>query len=263
MKSYDQIYRENPDHPWTFDDWEETKLIVGALDSWEGKRVLDIGCGTGDLAVLLSQRFALVSGLDSNNEAISCAKLKYAGLCQPANPSLFFSCSDYHHWPPPPASSYDIITMKGVLEHVEGDPFEELKWIMDNLLKNDGVCIVTCPNWLNARGFILLTMAYLYNEPITRADRHYLFPHQFIDFADKEGLKLDYWTGDFQWAWGDRMVRDLHQRLPKIFDAKKEIQIRRFMKEIVEPYSRFFKIGYDKSNLTGAVACYKLWRESE
>jgi len=266
MKSYDEIYKENPNHPWTFDDWEETKLIVDAVDSWEGKTVLDIGCGTGDLVNLLSQRFAVVIGIDPTITAIEQAEEKY--------PSEVFECLSYKErsdvlepLADNPSTRFEVITMKGVLEHVEGDPFIELKWIMDNLLKEDGTIILTCPGWCNPRGFAMLTMAYLYNEPITRADRHYLFPWQFEDFAHREGLEIEMWSSEYDWAWSGKFRQDFEQRLPKIFNGSKEIQIRRYLKDLIEPYTGWFEVREDLNqgrsrNLTGAVLCAKLWRNN-
>jgi trans-aconitate methyltransferase len=51
-----------------------------------GERVLDLGCGTGDLTAQIAERGALVSGLDASNEMVSEAQRKY--------PSLRFSQAD-------------------------------------------------------------------------------------------------------------------------------------------------------------------------
>lgn len=42
--------------------------------SWEGKKVLDLGCGLGGLGMTLSRKGADVSGIDISSLAISCAK---------------------------------------------------------------------------------------------------------------------------------------------------------------------------------------------
>jgi len=55
------------------DDIERT-LILEMLGDVHGKRILDIGCGDGDLAIALSKRGANVCGVDLSAEAIDAAR---------------------------------------------------------------------------------------------------------------------------------------------------------------------------------------------
>ncbi|MBM7602323.1 trans-aconitate methyltransferase [Metabacillus crassostreae] len=60
--------------------------LVDLLDPKEGERILDLGCGTGDLAKVLSDKRVKVIGVDKSENMIKQAKLKY--------PEIEFSVCD-------------------------------------------------------------------------------------------------------------------------------------------------------------------------
>ena len=51
----------------------ERRLILELVGEVSGRKVLDVGCGDGDLAVELSRRGALVTGIDASVETIAAA----------------------------------------------------------------------------------------------------------------------------------------------------------------------------------------------
>ncbi|TXC92994.1 methyltransferase domain-containing protein [Metabacillus litoralis] len=51
--------------------------LVDLLDPKEGEKILDLGCGTGDLAKSLSDKRVKVIGVDKSENMIKQAKLKY------------------------------------------------------------------------------------------------------------------------------------------------------------------------------------------
>jgi trans-aconitate methyltransferase len=53
---------------------------VDLLDPHPGERVLDLGCGTGDLAEAIARRGATVVGLDASPETVRAARTKYPHL---------------------------------------------------------------------------------------------------------------------------------------------------------------------------------------
>ncbi len=69
------------------------------------KRVLEIGCGTGDLLASIKPRYGY--GMDISSRMISISKIKY----QKSN-NLYFSTS----WP---QEKFDFIFMSDVIEHLE------------------------------------------------------------------------------------------------------------------------------------------------
>lgn len=54
--------------------------VVDWLAPQPGERILDLGCGTGDLASQLASAGAEVTGLDSSPDMIAAARAKYPGI---------------------------------------------------------------------------------------------------------------------------------------------------------------------------------------
>lgn len=103
----------------------------------ETDRVLEIGCGDGYGAILLSDSGANVVAIDVDNDSISYAKRKYD------KENLSFELYDgkvidY------PSQSFDVIVSFQVIEHVT-----DVKAYLNNikrLLKSEGLLIITTPN---------------------------------------------------------------------------------------------------------------------
>jgi ubiquinone/menaquinone biosynthesis C-methylase UbiE len=56
--------------------WREWHTVFESLPALQGKSVLDLGCGVGDLAAEFAARGAHVIGVDSNEELICAAKTR-------------------------------------------------------------------------------------------------------------------------------------------------------------------------------------------
>lgn len=187
----------------------EEREVLGAA-SWKGKTVLDVGCGTGLLAHEIAKRGAReVVGIDFSKEGVEIAREKYRAK------NLEYRVEDLRDH----RGSYDIVVSLGTLEHMD-DPLRALQR-MKKLLKPGGLLILTCPNWTNPRGYILQTLYFLFDAPITRADLHYLTPIEFMAWAKKLGMKLQWKTFYREWAHGDVLLGDFKKRLPNVLrDAK-------------------------------------------
>jgi len=106
-------------------------------------RILDIGCGKGDLAMALStHNVEGVMGIDFSEEAVSAAnqKLKVSGL-----PCQFLHCdaSDFRH-----EVQFDFITMNDVFEHLSNEELSHLFNNLKKLLKKNGEILIHTPNGL-------------------------------------------------------------------------------------------------------------------
>jgi len=78
---YDEIYRDSADSggpPWNIGG-PQPALAAVLDDGVKGPKVLDIGCGTGDLAIALARRGYEVTAIDISREAIDMARAKAAG----------------------------------------------------------------------------------------------------------------------------------------------------------------------------------------
>lgn len=248
LKFYDNLYKKGEKKHYTklllnkgrIPDEEREVLKEIA---WKGKNVLDAGCGTGLLAYLIAKKGGLVTGVDYSKEAIKSARSAYR------HKNLEFLCSDFRHV----NKKYDVIISLGTLEHTD-NPFQTLK-LLKRKLKAGGKMIITCPNWLNPRGYILMTLKYLFNAPITLADIHYLTPLNFQKWSKQLKMKLVWRTFDHSWASGEKLIADFRRRLPNVFrDMKmsKEKEIGNFIKWL-ENY--VVKLDH-KKNFSGAVGLY-------
>jgi len=178
---------------------EERKLILKMGEPWVGLDVLEIGCGEGDLGnMIIEKRECKYFGIDYSNEAIKKAQKKY-----PA-----FVCMNYRDY----KRKKDRIVMQGVLEHLD-DPFTELKWMIDNLLKKKGDVITSSPAFFNTRGFIWMAL-HTAGAVMSKTDLHFIDGNDVEDFCKKNGYGFGFRTCDFDWANGNRMMEDLRQRIP-------------------------------------------------
>lgn len=79
-----------------------------------GDRVLDIGCGHGDVSFDVAQKAQAVTGIDISRENIEIARNKY----QRGNVEFIVGDATTHNWP----KEFDVILLSNVLEHIEHRP---------------------------------------------------------------------------------------------------------------------------------------------
>ena len=65
--------------------------VIALLNPVEGEDILDVGCGTGDLAALIAKQGATIIGIDSSKEMVEAAKQKYPHLHFEIMPAEDFS----------------------------------------------------------------------------------------------------------------------------------------------------------------------------
>lgn len=101
---------------------------------WDGLKVLDVGCFTGEFLELLSSHRADVYGLELQSEAVEIASQKFPGRIYQAdvNSNIF------------PQLEFDIVTLLGVIEHVV-DPIKLIERSAE-LLRRDGFLLIQTPN---------------------------------------------------------------------------------------------------------------------
>jgi ubiquinone biosynthesis O-methyltransferase len=150
---YEEIYRDS-------DVWLYTKsngihsVVLGQIkDYLSNKRVLDIGCGAGRLAIMCANFAKEVTGFDFSESAIRLARL--CASCTKTN-NIEFLVSEINEYCQQTSKKYDVIMMIGVLEHVQ-EPVSILRDVA-NILDKHGTLIVACPNFINFRGFSYMTL---------------------------------------------------------------------------------------------------------
>ena len=110
------------------------KLNLINVFSSEEKKLLDIGCGTGDFLQTAQQNAWTVSGIEPNQQARNIANKK-------TNESVF----DVDQLLKFDADSFDVITLWHVLEHLPN--LDEQIATFKKLLKPNGTLVIAVPNY--------------------------------------------------------------------------------------------------------------------
>jgi ubiquinone biosynthesis O-methyltransferase len=219
--------------------------------SWKGKDVLDVGCGTGHFAHIVAKKGAKVIGIDFSKEAIKLAQQKYR------HKNLSF---EHKNVKSVINGKFDIIVSLGTIEH-QDKPYEILKKFKKHL-KNNGKIILTVPNWTNPRGYILMSLYFLFEAPITLADLHYFTPTTFVTWAKKLNMHLKWETFDNTWASGEILLSDFSRRLPNVLrDAGLPMEKKNINKFLKWLKTEIIPLKH-KSDLDGAMAVYVLSKKS-
>lgn len=107
--------------------------------------VVDLGCGTGSLSVLLAEAGHEVHGLDLSEEMVRAARSK----ATTAGVTVDFTTGDAAH-PPHPKGTFDVVLARHVLWALP-DPAAALEeWV--SLLRPGGVLVLVEGRWSTGAG---------------------------------------------------------------------------------------------------------------
>lgn len=222
----------------------ESMMIVNMLDSWQGLDVLEIGCGHGHLASILSYAGARVVGVDYSLEQIVSAQHTYPKLkFIQSDVASLGALIDGFQTAGGVGNPFHVVVMQGVLEHLD-EPWQELDKIMENLLKPSGTCCLSVPHWVNPRGYIYHALRLLFDAKMSLTDLHYFVKGDFLKYCeanvrsqdgyrkyDESGnltetydpsvisYQCQFSTCDESWSSGEEMIADFRERLPNVLDG--------------------------------------------
>lgn len=102
---------------------QRRERVLEALGEYEGRRVLDLGCASGDLTFALATGGARVTGVDLTREMVHRAESRRRGApeaLQPAAERASFAVADAERLPFSD-QAFDAATCIGVMEYVPDD----------------------------------------------------------------------------------------------------------------------------------------------
>jgi 2-polyprenyl-3-methyl-5-hydroxy-6-metoxy-1,4-benzoquinol methylase len=229
------------------DDSENDNVIIQSIN-WTGLTVLDVGCGSGHTASRIAEAGARkVIGIDYAQSAIEQAQK----LHQASN--LEFRVLTAADWNEP----VDVIISCGTLEHLE-EPQDELKRFI-NLVGPGGIVLITCPYFINLRGIVWMTLARLFDVPMSLTDRHFISPFDMERWTHGTTHQLlSTVCFDFDRANGRRMLEDMKKRLTNALqDAKlPNSRVNDLMEWLTEVVGYHERVGHP--GLGGRNALYRI-----
>jgi len=170
--------------PEDYDNYKLPQYIINVLPKDVNAKILDIGCGLGQMLKCISERgYKDLTGVDINNESIKkCASL---GLnVTKIDDILSFAASS--------KTKYDFIIMSHVLEHIEKNKMiENLKAIKECLLSENGKFCVMVPNAQSNTGSYWRFEDFTHHYIFTTGSLVYVLKaagFTKIDFIDPEGM---------------------------------------------------------------------------
>ena len=209
QKIYEGVYSKGKENFFTFDTLDITEKVINEID-WAGLSVLEIGCGIGDTATAIANLGASsVLACDYSMSAIETANQKH----NIENLTFFVSAIE------DTKGEYDCIVMQEVIEHVD-NPLATIEFLSKHL-NPGGHLLLTCPSFLNSRGYVWMTLQTLFDVPMSLTDKHFISPYDMIEFAQCLGLSLKWNTFRQNQAVGEGMVFDLRKRLTNALEDAK------------------------------------------
>lgn len=197
---YQRIYTEGKEHFFTFPTEDVSQEVLKGKE-WTGLDVLEVGCGTGETAHLLAEAGARVMACDYAEAAIAQARERFD------HPHLQFEVRSYQEV----EGAYDVIIAQEVIEHTD-DPQAFLESLSHHL-RPDGELIITCPSFLNVRGYVWMALQLLLDVPMSLSDKHFICPFDMEAWANAVGLHCQWRTFRHWQAHGEPLIYDFKKRL--------------------------------------------------
>jgi 2-polyprenyl-3-methyl-5-hydroxy-6-metoxy-1,4-benzoquinol methylase len=198
-KLYEDVYKKGKERFFTFSTDYVTREVMSNVN-FKGKKVLEVGCGTGETAFCIARAGGKIIAADYAPEAIKIAQERYH------HENLEYHAARYQDI----KGIFDIIVLQETIEHMD-NPLRDLRNLKKKL-KPKGKIVITCPSFMNVRGYVWMTLQLLFNVPMSLSDVQFLSPFDFEEWAKKLDMKLAWHTFNFDLGNNEKMMYDLGER---------------------------------------------------
>ena len=123
---------------------QRNNYVVDVSKEVNAKKVLDVGCGSGDLAISLASNGIQCLGLDFSDEMINEAKRKTPSK---AKELLSFECGSFFDFSNA-NSSFDLVSANGFIEYISLEQLDEFISKSRELLTKNGSLVFGSRNRL-------------------------------------------------------------------------------------------------------------------
>jgi 2-polyprenyl-3-methyl-5-hydroxy-6-metoxy-1,4-benzoquinol methylase len=148
------------------------RYLVSSIERFLGNRVLDVGCGTGNLTKLIRNRF--VVGIDCTERYLSQFKKRLNGI-----QSFLVDIQDTQELSRIKRFEFDTVLCSNVLEHVKDDILALRN--MHDILVEGGRLVLLVPSWKSLYGS--LDQTNLHFRRYSKSD--------LLGKIEKAGFKVD------------------------------------------------------------------------
>jgi len=163
------------------------EFVVNFSEIRPGEKVLDVGCGTGDQAIYFAKKGAVVTGIDINQEMISCA-LKKKGRF-----NIHFQGGDATNLPfLEPV--FDVAVISLVLHEIENKDRDRVISEMKRVVKKGGRLIFVdfnCPLPKSMISFYVKLVEFFAGKNHWQNFKSYLKEGGILKILEKNKLKLE------------------------------------------------------------------------
>lgn len=178
--SFDEFTEKNPWHTFTDKTYDKITWLFLKLEPKKNDKIIDMGCGTGELAKKLSDLdFKNITGYDISKNCILMARKHYK--------NIDFQIRDIEHTELKP-NSIDFLFYCGILHHFTdtGKVVKEAK----RILKKKGKVFVFEPNAVNPALWLFRNKKSPFrSNKMKTPNEEFLTKYQIKTAFEREGLK--------------------------------------------------------------------------